>query len=350
MNSIHPCGQDRRRRCSSFALVISALIGFAAACGGNAGQVSPDSTGTTSLPQSLDTEAAFPVTLEHKYGATVIPKQPKRVVAAGFTDQDFVLALGVTPVGVTDFIGPFPEEERPWAREALGGVKPEKVSDASGELNFERISALRPDLILYYSYADKSDYEKLAQIAPTVVEAEDGSPWQEQTLITGRALGREDQAKELVAKVEAQFEQATQEHPEFVGKVATVQFNDPRESPGFFVLEPTDPIFRFFASLDFKPPEMVGPLSEEQVNLLDQGDVLIVIGAPQEYFEGNALFQSLEAVRDGRVVYFGGFETQFAGAIGFSSPLSLPYALDIAVPALAAALDGDPATEPKAAS
>ena len=39
---------------------------------------------------------------------------------------------------------------------------------------------------------------------------------------------------------------------------------------------------------------------------------------------------------------------QFAGALGFSCPLSLPFLLDEAVPKLAAALDGDPdTTEPE---
>lgn len=38
------------------------------------------------------------------------------------------------------------------------------------------------------------------------------------------------------------------------------------------------------------------------------------------------------------------FEDQLAGAIGFSSPLSLPFAIEQAVPRLVAALDGNPAT------
>jgi iron complex transport system substrate-binding protein len=49
-------------------------------------------------------------------------------------------------------------------------------------------------------------------------------------------------------------------------------------------------------------------------------------------------------VRDGRVAYLGDFSTPSAGALGFGSPLSLPYALDIAVPALRSAVGGTPAS------
>ncbi len=114
--------------------------------------------------------AAFPVTIEHKYGSTEIPAEPRRAVAAGFNDADYALAFGIVPVGVRDFIGAFPEEERRWPQEALDGADPEKVSDAEGELNYESIAALRPDLIIGYSYLQEEEYEKLSQIARTVVE------------------------------------------------------------------------------------------------------------------------------------------------------------------------------------
>ena len=40
-------------------------------------------------------------------------------------------------------------------------------------------------------------------------------------------------------------------------------------------------------------------------------------------------------------------EDDLLGAVGLSSPLSLPYALDEAVPRMAAAVDGDPKTKVK---
>lgn len=70
----------------------------------------------------------------------------------------------------------------------------------------------------------------------------------------------------------------------------------------------------------------------------------MAIGAERQAYQDDEVFQGLDAVREGRVAYLGGFETNFAGALGFDSPLSLPAAIDVVVPALAAALDGDPAT------
>lgn len=288
--------------------------------------------------------AAFPVTIAHKYGSTVIPAEPERVVTAGFNDADYALAFGVVPVAVRDFIGPFPEETRSWAQETPAGTEPEKVSGEDGELNFEAIVALRPDLILAYSYLEKEEYDKLTQIAPTVVEAKDGSLWQEHTLAVGRALGQEERATELVSALEERFAQARQEHPVFEGKTAAIVFG---YDPGsYWLLEPRDPRTGLFTSLGLELPERTGQISLEQADLLDQ-DVIIVVGAERAAYQKDKLFQGLDAVREGRVVYLGGFETEFAGALGYDSPLSLPVALDILVPALAAALDGDPETTPE---
>ena len=56
-------------------------------------------------PSAAPEEAAFPVTIKHKYGETTIEKAPERVVCLGLTDQDTLMALGVVPVGVTYWFG-----------------------------------------------------------------------------------------------------------------------------------------------------------------------------------------------------------------------------------------------------
>ncbi|CAN5654956.1 MAG: ABC transporter substrate-binding protein [Rubrobacteraceae bacterium] len=288
-------------------------------------------------------------TIEHKFGSAEIPENVERVAAVGFNEADFVLALGVVPVGARDFIGPYPEETRPWAREELDGEEPELVGGE--EINFEAVAALEPDLILgIYSFMTQENYDLLAEIAPTVAqpaEYEDGgTPWQEQMLITGRALGMEARAEEVVAEVEASFDEARESHPEFEGKTAAVTFAFEGE---YSLLEPSDLRTLLFTSLGLRLPEETGPISRERVDLLDE-DVLIFLGADRETLEEDELVQSLASAEEGRIVYFGDFATDFAGALGYSSPLSLPFALEEAVPQLAAAVDGDPETEVESAS
>jgi len=290
----------------------------------------------------------FPVTIQHRYGRTTIPSKPARVVTAGFNDSDYALAFGVVPVGVRDFIGPFPEESRRWAQKALAGAQPPKVSGPEGELNFEAIAALRPDLILAYSYLEEAEYQRLAPIAPTVVETAPGSPWPEHTLVVGRALGQQERATQLVAEVEGRFADARSQHPDLNGRTAAVRFGDAGGGT-YYLLEPNDPRTGVFVSLGLELPAQTGEISRERVDLLDQ-DVIVAVGAPAAAYHDDPLFQGLRAVREGRVVYMGGFETEFAGALGFDSPLSLPVAIDIVVPELSAALDGDPRTRPRQGS
>ena len=50
--------------------------------------------------QAVDT---FPVTIDHALGSTTIEAKPERVVTWGWSAQDAVLGLGVTPVGMPFF-------------------------------------------------------------------------------------------------------------------------------------------------------------------------------------------------------------------------------------------------------
>lgn len=327
------------------AALAALLLAFAlAACGEDDEAAAPQAT-TESAP------SAFPVSVEHRFGTTEIESEPKRVVTVGYTDQDITLALGVVPVGVGDFLGGYDWRARPWAQDALGGAEPEVVSGQ--EINFEAVAAQRPDLILAINAGlQKADYEKLSKIAPTVGQSGDyidfGMPWDEQTLLVGKALGREDQAKQVVADVEAKFEQVRADHPEFEGKTAILAYGGP---DGYGAYASQDTRSRFLADLGFKTPAKVDELagdaffiqfSQEQFRLMDQ-DVVVMYGS-QDDILANPVFKRLDAVKEDRVIYLD-LTDQMAGALGFASAISLPYLLDETPDMFAAAVDGDPATK-----
>ena len=88
------------------------LLALTAACG------SSSDAAQTAAPAA--DSSVFPVSVEHKYGSTTVEQEPLRVVSVGYTDQDAVLAFGVTPVGIRDWYGDQPDATWPWARTSSG--------------------------------------------------------------------------------------------------------------------------------------------------------------------------------------------------------------------------------------
>jgi iron complex transport system substrate-binding protein len=95
-------------------LLIGFLIGTVAACGGGAQRDQQRGGGSG---------AGFPVSVTGKFGTTTVPSRPVRVVAMTWTDADFALALGVTPVGIAK-APDAPNGLEPWTAAALGTRSP----------------------------------------------------------------------------------------------------------------------------------------------------------------------------------------------------------------------------------
>lgn len=303
-------------------------------------------------PAAATGEATFPVTIEHKFGNTTITAEPQRVVSLGYSEQDPVLALGVVPVAVRDWFGDQPNAVWPWAQDELGDAAPEVLKMPFGELNFETIAALNPDLIVAtHSGITAEEYQTLAQIAPVLAQPDAypdfGVPWQEQTRLIGRALGRGPRADELVAAVEAQIAAARTANTAFEG--ATVAWATPAEGTQFWAVGPNTPPMRFLADLGFSYPDSIAAvvgdqdsaqISAERIDLLDV-DVLIIRAATAEEraaVESNPLYQQLDVAGDGRTLFFVGPDDPVYGALSFSTVLSLPYAVEEIVPELAGAV------------
>jgi iron complex transport system substrate-binding protein len=318
-------------------------------------------TDTGSPPPAPAPAAAFPVTVEHAFGTTTVPAPPQRIVTAGYTEQDIVLALGETPVGVTEWYGDQPHATWPWAQDELGGATPEVLENIDGP-QYERIAALRPDLIVAVNAGlEREQYERLSAIAPTVAQPAGGlavfAPWDELTLQVGRALGREQEARGLVEEIEGDFAAAAAAHPEFAGVPAIflqAPFYDGRAiayQDGLSTAFLTDlgfvvpPQLAAFAPEDGSAQAYI-PL--EQLGVLNAGEVLIWATEDAQargQMEAEPIYRSLTPVREGNLVFT---DAVLAGAIYFSTPLSLPYVLEHLVPRLERAVAGDPATVPAA--
>ncbi len=281
-------------------ITITALLAMTAtACGSDDEASTADTAGTDNAPAATDASgpaatepvptdaaAAFPVTVTHALGTTTIEAEPQRVVTVGVTEQDTVLAVGVTPVGVTDWYGDQPYATWPWAQDELGDAQPEVLLAPDG-LDFESIAALEPDLIIGTNAGlDEVSFETLSAIAPTIAHPEGSplyfGPWDDQARLIGEALGKSEEMEAVIADIDAQFAAARAAHPEFEGVSAVFLQNAFYDNnaiayqQGLSTEFLTDLGFTIPASLDeFATEGGQAYIPIEQLAVLDDADVLL---------------------------------------------------------------------------
>lgn len=340
-----------RNRPSLYVIAAAALISAPLFAGGGAEESAP----AESAPgAAAEAPGGFPRTIEHKFGTVTIPEQPKRVVSVGYKDHDALLAFGVIPLGVRYRFGDHPYAVWPWAQDELGDGKPEIIGSVEG-LDMEAVAALNPDLIVGVgSGMSAEEYSLLSRIAPTLAQSDDyidfGTPWDEETLLVGRALGLDDKARMIVSELKGRIERIKTDNPAFTGASAATAFLFQNDRG---VFSSQDGRARILSQMGFEIPERYDELagesfyitiSDELIELLDTDVIVWVISTDEERkaIQEMPLRDTMRAYREGREIFL---DPLASAAFGFASPLSLSYALDIMVPGLIAAVDGDPTTE-----
>jgi iron complex transport system substrate-binding protein len=312
----------------SFLALTAGLAGtavMAAAC-------SKDKPGTVAHDGS--------VTVNHVFGQTKVPGPPVRVVSAGLTGQDDLLAVGIVPVAVTEWFGGEPFAVWPWAQPRLGTAQPVVLNLADG-MQTEQIASLRPDLIVATNAGlDADTYDKLSQIAPTIAQSGQDAffePWEDQATIIGQAVFKNDDMQKLIAGVDDKFKTAATNNQQFARKKALLL----RGTLDHNSVAVTTPGWRteFLTQLGFTVPATEPVISRDSMTpVLDAADILIWTTESDE--EQAALLADptiagLRATRTNRNVFTG---KDLAGAIAFASPLSYPVVADLLPPKIAQAL------------
>ena len=277
------------------------------------------------------------VTVKHVFGETKIPAPPKRVVSAGFTEQDDLLAVGVVPIAVTDWFGGEPFAVWPWAQPKLGGAQP-VVLNLNDGIQVDQIAALKPDLIVATNAGlDQATYTKLSAIAPTIAQSGPDAffePWKDQATAIGQAVFKADDMASLIAGVDEKFTTAGKNNPQFAGKKVLLL-------GGTFYQDSvrvTTPGWRtdFLTDMGFTLPETSGELvpRDKMAAVLDSADVLIwktESDDEQAALLADPIVAKLQATIAKRNVFTG---KDLAGAIAFASPLSYPVVADQLPPML----------------
>ncbi|MPY84533.1 MAG: ABC transporter substrate-binding protein [Actinophytocola sp.] len=323
------------------ALVLTVAL---SACGDSAGSESH-----AGHEGNSDSSGAFPVTVEHKYGTTKIPSEPKRVVTLGLSDQDAVLALGIKPVGAVDWFKERPYGKWPWTDKLWGKDRPQIVGERD-EYNMEKIAALQPDVIIaQYSGMKKEQYETLSEIAPVVAQpkgyADYQAPWQVMSMQIGKSLGKEAEMEKLISDVDEKFADVRKAHPEWKGK--TVAIGEPYQPGKFAAFSPKDPKVDFLTNMGFTTSnayedvmnnQVAADLSFERLDVMDE-DYAVWMSYPgtEKQLNSDPLYRKLEVSKENRDVFLPYENPDVGAALSFNTVLSIPYAIDETVPLLEAA-------------
>jgi iron complex transport system substrate-binding protein len=319
-------------------LMTLGLLGALTACGSSAS--------TSAGSGASASSAAFHASIKGKFGTTTLSSKPVRVVALSWTDADFALALGVTPVGVTK-VSTATGGIQPWTKTALGSSSPTVLDTTDGD-PIEAIAALRPDVILATKdYNLSTSYADLSKIAPVVtyVSGPNNDSWQQDFANVATALGDSAKATTVTSATEATIAKTKSTYSELSGKTFSY-IVAPSASGAYTVNSTTDVSAQLLGELgmqlspaDLKLPSSSTP-GRAQISLenLDELNADVVIAASDSaglsMLSSNAVFKKMAAVERGSYVPL---DYTAATALAFPSPLSLDWAMTNVVPKLAAA-------------
>ena len=185
-----------RQRHRKWLVAIAAIVTLAlsVACGGLPPETTrPPEAGGGNIHSSCHT-------VSHAEGETCVPLEPQRVVALG--NLEYVLALGVQPIGSDDVTSP-----KAYLKDQVEGIANVGGGNAP---SLEKILTLKPDLILGGDYLDLS-YQAMSQIAPTVVlPFEHSGEWKRFFRDTAIVLNRTDQAEQVMVDYRDRIDQFKQ--------------------------------------------------------------------------------------------------------------------------------------------
>lgn len=336
-------------RRSVIAALAGALVFATTACSGTQTATSPQPTSAPTTSAS----SAFPVTVEHIYGETVIDSQPQRVATISWVNPDILLALGVVPVGMDrDTYGNTEDGSTAWKNAKLeelgapiGSENAPELFDATNGINFDAIAATTPDLIAAaYSGITQEEYDKLSKIAPVIGPGVESyqTPWQQSTEMIGAAMGKSEEAGQLVADVEAQVRASgVSAHPEFAGitaiagnldvAIGTINIYGPGDNRSQFLDMLGIPLAPFVTENSPKD-KFFFDWSAERANEItsDLFFTWLPAGTTPKDVMDDPLLGQIPAVKNDGLVSFA--DEADVLAISALSPLSLPHALDRITP------------------
>ena len=156
------------------------------------------------------------MTVSTESGDVIIESAPERIVTLGNPAFENVVALGSHPVAasVTNI------DKLPYLADYVGNeALDESLADIyAGQVNFERMLAVEPDLIIapaWPVFTEPATLERLRTIAPTLIfDMQDAdNDWRVGVQQVADALGKSEQGGELITSAVDEFTGVAESNP-----------------------------------------------------------------------------------------------------------------------------------------
>lgn len=294
------------KRLMGLIVLLALLTGIAAGCA----QTPPENRSTPESTSSVPEKAGWPRTITDAAGhEVVLEKQPERITLLHTFYMEHFLLLGTPPtassignaLGQTEALqqsemfGPF-----------LKDVEIMNLGSAS-EINLETILESDPDVIVTFSTQGGLDktYDQLVQIAPVVL-LDYTSSWQDQLRDCAEIVGKEDEAQSMITEIEKTIADTKEAMASYADRTFALFRTDGKN----FITRGNAAYYETFGITKPKGyPDTYETVSLEAVAEMNPYYIVFqhnheAAAAFVKSMEASSVWQSIDAVKNGRIYYF----------------------------------------------
>ncbi|WP_110928198.1 iron-hydroxamate ABC transporter substrate-binding protein [Bacillus massiliglaciei] len=275
-----------------------------AACNSSEESSAQKETQTEQKDTSAEKETQTITYLNQEYK---IPKQVDTLAAASLESMEDAALLGVKPEGAITIAGKLPE----YLAKDLEGAQ--SIGEKT-QPNYETLLSMKPDVILGSSKFQPEVAEKLNKVATMIPVSHIATNWEDNLLLMGEITGTKEKAESILT----QYKEDTEKAKEAIGdsvkdKKAVVV----RVRAGNLFIYPVDVYFNpvLYQDLGMAVPEEIKAakaqetISLEKFAAMNPDYVFLQFDKSEnsqqpkalEELEGNAIWKSTQAVKDGHV-------------------------------------------------
>lgn len=260
-----------------------------------------------------DSSAAATRTVSTAEGSVTVPTHPKRVVSIHSWTTESLYDLGVKPVAVED------SGEQYVPTRYLDEWKPADKVVTGGTVDYEKIAALKPDLIVGVDVPYLKDaYKKLSAIAPTAFAPfSETATWQDYPKYTADFVGADAKLATLKSTYDSAIDDTKKEYADQLASVKWDVIQGGFDDGNYWIYSTSSPVGDVLTQLgaqfasatkDTKAGDNTS-VSYERTDLLQDADQLIYYtnndGSPANNIDklfALAGYKDLPAVKAGHVV------------------------------------------------